>query len=126
MLRDKKEKDQFDKALGERVKYYRNLRGMTLADVSDITGYSGAYVNYIERAVNTPSSYVVWLFAQAFGVPVEKLYPHTEKDEVLNNDNDPILKDKDFQPYLELAKEAYLKKVNPKVLDQSVKILTAK
>lgn len=126
MLRDEYKKEQFDKELGNRVKYYRNLRGMTLADVADITGYSGAYVNYIERAVNTPSSYVVHLFAQAFGVSVEKLFPGTEKDQDLDNLDDPILKDENFKPYLDLAKEAYLKKIDSGILNRSVKILSEK
>lgn len=126
-LRDEYSKEKFDKGLGKRVKKYREQRGMTLADVADVTGYSGAYVNYIERAVNTPSSYVIWLFAKAFSVPVEQLYPHTENeiDENLMF-TDKIFREEGFKPYLELAKKAYLKKINPKILDNSIKILSEK
>lgn len=123
MLKDDLKKKQFDKILGSRIKKYRDLRGLTLIDMQEITGYSSAYISYIERGVNTPSSYVIHLISQALNVSVDKLYPNDLNENNSNDEINPIISQQDFQEYFKIAKNAYLENINPKILDQAVKIL---
>ena len=56
------------------VKHYRNLKGFTQEDLSEMTGISSDYLSEIERGKRTPSFKRILLIAEALDIEVYKLF----------------------------------------------------
>ena len=56
------------------VKYYRNLKGLTQEDLSEMTGISSDYLSEIERGKRTPGFKRILLIAEALEIEVYKLF----------------------------------------------------
>lgn len=104
----KKEKKQFNKSLGNKIEYFRKMRGMTLDDLSIQIGYTSSYISYIEKGNNTPSVFVVKKISDALNIPIEKLFNDIKKEDInLEVKTDPLLEKEDFQEYFNLSKKLY-------------------
>lgn len=122
-LKEKITKKKFSKEIGQRIKYFRNRRGLTMQNISDATGYSTSYIGYLELGQNTASTFILYIIAEALGVPVENFFPPNEiKDEELTDAY--LLDNKDFKPYLEIAKKAFYKEIDPDKLQNSLDIFS--
>lgn len=82
----------FKKMFGTRVRYLRNLAGLTQEKLAENAGLSTKTISYIENGKNTISFNKLKLIADALGVPVYKLFVFAEcennrevLDELLNS-----------------------------------------
>lgn len=60
-------------AVGRNVKRMRTARGLRLADLADLTGYTTSYLSQIERGLSIPSLSALATVAMALGVEMASL-----------------------------------------------------
>jgi transcriptional regulator with XRE-family HTH domain len=60
--------------VGERIRAKRLRLGMTLEDLSELTGLHASYIGQIERNTKKASLETVAIMAKALGVPVGRLF----------------------------------------------------
>ena len=59
---------------GEKLRQYRNIKGLTLREVEKGTGVSNAYLNQMEQGkVKEPSPHILYKLATFYGAPYENL-----------------------------------------------------
>jgi len=62
------------KELGDKLRQYRNLKGLTLRDVERETKVSNAYLNQLEQGnIKEPSPHFLHRLANFYGVPYSNL-----------------------------------------------------
>ncbi|GAB6932089.1 helix-turn-helix domain-containing protein [Calditerricola satsumensis] len=59
--------------LGNRIRAYRKLKGLTQKELAERLGVSVAVLGSVERGVRRPSSHLLNAIAAALQVPVEEL-----------------------------------------------------
>lgn len=83
-------------ALGEKLKNTRNKMGLSLSEVSSMTGVSKTMLSQIERSESIPTLATVWKIANGLKIKFETLLAYTDKSyDVKNIDNMVPLKDND-------------------------------
>jgi putative transcriptional regulator len=60
--------------LGNRLKEFRTLRGLTQTDLAALIGVSRKTVNTVENSVFVPSTILALALAQTLGTSVEQLF----------------------------------------------------
>ena len=60
------------------LKFYRNQRGLTQEELSEISGISSDYISEIERGKKTPSFKRMILISQALDIEIYKLFMKNE------------------------------------------------
>jgi len=60
-----KEKKEFAKKLGQRIKEVRLSKNLTQEQLAHKAGYYRTYVGHIETAAYSPSAHTVWRLAKA-------------------------------------------------------------
>ncbi len=68
-----KEKKEFAKRLGQRIKEVRLSKGLSQEKLAHQAGYYRTYVGHIETAAYSPSTHTVWRLAKAMGVDLGEL-----------------------------------------------------
>lgn len=68
-------KKGFTEILGKKLKEARLKRGLTQDELSHKAGFYRTYINLIETARRTPSSYNLHRLASALKIKVAELYP---------------------------------------------------
>jgi transcriptional regulator with XRE-family HTH domain len=63
-----KEKKDFAKRLGKRIKEVRLSKGLSQEQLAHKAGYYRTYVGHIETAAYSPSAHTVWRLAKAMDV----------------------------------------------------------
>ena len=63
--------------LENRIRHFREQRGLTQAQLAEAMGVSRKTVNTVENGVFSPSLIVALKFAAALGQPVERLFTLT-------------------------------------------------
>lgn len=66
-------------ALGERLKNIRNKMGLSLSEVSSITGVSKTMLSQIERGESIPTIATVWKIANGLKIKFDTLMENTNK-----------------------------------------------
>jgi len=66
-------------ALGEKLKNTRNKMGLSLSEVSSMTGVSKTMLSQIERSESMPSLATVWKIANGLKIKFETLLEYTNK-----------------------------------------------
>jgi transcriptional regulator with XRE-family HTH domain len=71
--------------IGERVKAFRNMRGLRVSDLARTVGVSPSLISQIERAQSRPSVATLFALARALAVPIddfftEELRPSSKSD----------------------------------------------
>lgn len=70
-------KKMFTNIVGKNIRTERSKRGLTQDSLSHKCGFYRTYINLVETAKRTPSSYTLYKIAKALEVEVDKLYPST-------------------------------------------------
>ena len=60
--------------IGEAIKHYRKLKGLTQVQLADLAFTDNSYINRIEKGHNTPSVPMAQGIAAALGVPAWVLF----------------------------------------------------
>jgi transcriptional regulator with XRE-family HTH domain len=82
-------------AIGEKLRNTRNKMGLSLSEVSSLTGVSKAMLSQIERSESTPTLSTVWKIANGLKIKFETLLDYTNKQyEVKSIENMVPLSDK--------------------------------
>lgn len=77
-LRDKQEKN-LETAIGREVREFRKTRGMTVADLADLTGLSVGMLSKIENGVTSASLTTLQALSAALSVPVTAFFRRFEE-----------------------------------------------
>lgn len=115
-------KAQFTSRIGNIIKRYRKERGMTLRDLAKRADCTGSYIALVEKGNNPPNSWILFLLSKALYVPITAFFGDDNIE--LNTIKDPLLSNKEFEPYLALAKEAYFKGLSANDLNKVIKIVS--
>lgn len=70
-------KQRFTVILGQNIRKAREDQGLTQDELSHICKFYRTYINLVETAKRTPSSYSLYRIAKGLGVSVAELYPKT-------------------------------------------------
>lgn len=63
-----KEKKEFAKLVGQRIKDTRKANGFTQERLAEEAGYDSAYIGHVETGRYSPSVYTVWRMAKAMKI----------------------------------------------------------
>lgn len=66
--------------LGENVRYYRKLKGMTQEQLAVLAGMERSYVSDLERGTRNPSVLALGRLADALGVEASLLLSKSRED----------------------------------------------
>lgn len=79
----------------------RKEKGLTLEDLSGISGVSKSMLGEIERGGTNPTILVLWKIAEGLKIPLTRLIEQEKKEVVVvrSNESNPINDDPDFQIY---------------------------
>ncbi|MDD5147800.1 MAG: helix-turn-helix transcriptional regulator [Candidatus Daviesbacteria bacterium] len=70
-------KNTFTQIIGTNIKKIRNRKQLSQEELADLCGFYRTYINLVESARRTPSSYSLYRIAKALKVPVDEIYPST-------------------------------------------------
>lgn len=70
-------KNAFTQIIGTNIKSIRNKKGLSQEELADLCGFYRTYINLVETARRTPSSFSLYRIAKALKVDVDKIYPST-------------------------------------------------
>ena len=70
-------KKPFTQIIGNNIKSLRNKKGLSQEQLADLCGFYRTYINLVETAHRTPSSFSLYRIAKALKVDVDKIYPST-------------------------------------------------
>ncbi len=70
-------KARFTEIIGSNIKTIRTKKGISQEELASLCGFYRTYINLIETAKRTPSSYTLYRVAKALKVTVDDLYPTT-------------------------------------------------
>ncbi len=68
---------RFTEIVGANIREERKKKGWSQDQLSAECGFYRTYINLVETAKRTPSSYTLFRVAKALKVPVDNLYPST-------------------------------------------------
>lgn len=68
-----KEKKEFAKRLGERIREVRTAKGLSQEELAHKAGYYRTYVGHIETATYSPSVHTIWRLAKAMDIDLGEL-----------------------------------------------------
>jgi transcriptional regulator with XRE-family HTH domain len=71
--------DSLSAAIAERLRFEREMRGWTLADLAERAGVSKAMISKIERGETSPTAVLLGKLSGAFGITLSKLLAHSEE-----------------------------------------------
>ncbi len=100
--------ERINKNISTNLKITRKEKGLTLEDLSGISGVSKSMLGEIERGSTNPTILVLWKIAEGLRVPLTKLFQDEESDYLIvrNNEKKIINNDHGFDifslfPYYE-------------------------
>lgn len=70
-------KKRFTQIVGDNIRKLRQERGLTQDELSHKCGFYRTYINLLETAKRTPSSYTLFKVAKGLEVEVDDIYPST-------------------------------------------------
>lgn len=70
-------KSRFTEIVGGNIRKYRKLANMSQDDLAAKCGFYRTYINLVETAKRTPSSYTLFKLAKGLSIDIENLYPST-------------------------------------------------
>lgn len=70
-------KSRFTEIVGGNIRKYRKLANLSQDELAAKCGFYRTYINLVETAKRTPSSYTLYRFARALNIDIQNLYPST-------------------------------------------------
>lgn len=70
-------KTRFTQIVGANIRRIRLEQGLTQDELGHNCGFYRTYINLVETAKRTPSSFTLYKIAKGLKVPVDELYPST-------------------------------------------------
>ncbi|MCL4367340.1 helix-turn-helix domain-containing protein [Patescibacteria group bacterium] len=70
-------KQKFTEIIGNNLRKIRQEKGVTQDELAAKCGFYRTYINLVETAKRTPSSYSLYRIAFALKVEVDRIYPST-------------------------------------------------
>lgn len=70
-------KQKFTTIIGQNIRRLREAKGITQDELSADCHFYRTYINLVEKARRTPSSYSLYRIAKGLKVPISDLYPKT-------------------------------------------------
>lgn len=68
------------KIIGENFARLRKAKGLTQHEAADASGFTQAYIGWLERGKRNPTAISLWFLAQAVGAMPADLVTPTEAD----------------------------------------------
>ncbi|MFW6008269.1 MAG: helix-turn-helix domain-containing protein [archaeon] len=119
---EKEKMKKFLKQFGRKIKYYRDERGLTQKQLANKSACTKGYLSMVEAGTNPPNVFIFYTLVKALNVSADVLLG-TENMKEISSQEDPIFNNIDFEPYIEIAKKAYLNDIPTKVLLNTIKIM---
>jgi transcriptional regulator with XRE-family HTH domain len=110
--------------VGQNIKFYRQLRGLTQENLAEMVNVSCAYIGYLERGRKTPSLDVLVKIAEVLNVnPGQLLTSSQEEEDYELKKLLSLVTDKgsDFLTFINTVAEAYIKSTDGKRENQGNK-----
>jgi transcriptional regulator with XRE-family HTH domain len=87
--------------IGQRLRYYRQQRQLSLEELAELTGVSKPMLGQIERGTSNPTVAILWKIAAGLQIPFASFLVRDPSIKVLREEEQPFFKeDKDlFQTY---------------------------
>ncbi len=74
--------------LGEKIKYYRKKKGLTIKELSELTNLSIGFISNLERDLNSPSVSNLQQICEVLGINLMEILKSTEdKEYIVCKDN---------------------------------------
>lgn len=70
-------RQRFTEIVGKNIKKERSNQKLSQNELAAMCGFANTYINLIETAKRSPSSYSLYRIAKALKVPVDLLFPST-------------------------------------------------
>lgn len=70
-------RQKFTQIVGNNIKEVRKKKGLSQDELASMCGFYRTYINLVETAKRSPSSYSLYRIAKALEVEVDKLFPST-------------------------------------------------
>ena len=87
----------FKKRVGNNISYYRKANGLTQSALAEKLNYSDKAVSKWERGESVPDVYVLYKMSQLFMCSVNDIIGHDEKNDILDEKLNEIVKQKQFR-----------------------------
>lgn len=95
-----------DEIVGENIRKYRRMRGMTQKELGDAIGVRHNTISQYEKGRNAPEQNMIFAIAGALGVSVGDFFPQTT-----NTPEESFVKGKAMSGNLNNEQESYLKEL---------------
>ncbi len=69
--------------LGEKIKYYRKKKGLTIKELSELTNLSIGFISNLERDLNSPSVSNLQQICEVLGINLMEILKSTEDKEYI-------------------------------------------
>ena len=113
---------KFGIMVGEKIKHYRKMRGLTLQELANQTDYTLGYIGALEKGKNVPNTFVLTQIAIALGIPTAALLDEEGAYDIQGL-RDPILTDPKNKVYLDIMKSAAVRKIPANKLEKAIDFL---
>ncbi|MCS4455498.1 helix-turn-helix domain-containing protein [Clostridium botulinum] len=84
--------------LGEKIKYYRKKKGLTIKELSELTNLSIGFISNLERDLNSPSVSNLQQICEVLGINLMEILKSTEDKEYI------VCKDSRSEIFLQMIK----------------------
>jgi len=87
--------------IGQRLRFYRQQRNLSLDEVAELTGVSKPMLGQIERGTSNPTVAVLWKIAAGLQVPIASFLMQNPSIKYLPLEDQPFIKEDDnlFETY---------------------------
>ncbi len=85
--------------LGEKIKYYRKKKGLTIKELSELTNLSIGFISNLERDLNSPSVSNLQQICEVLGINLMEILKSTEDKEYI------VCKDNRNEIFLQMIKK---------------------
>lgn len=87
------DKNFLSEQIGQRLRFYRRQRNLSLDEVAELTGVSKPMLGQIERGSSNPTVAVLWKIAAGLQVPIASFLMHNPSIRYLPMEEQPFIKE---------------------------------
>lgn len=75
--------NSLQKEIGEKIKYLRTRKGISMRELGDNLGVSHAHISKLESGINSPSVDLLEKLSEFFNIDVSYFFARKDEDEIL-------------------------------------------